>query len=145
MAVRIRRVASQPELTKAFIIRRRVFIDEQGVPAEIEMDSDDKRALHFLAFDRSTAVGTARLVLRKGVAKIGRMAVLKSHRRKGIGNRLLHRAILAAQTAGAKKIYLHAQVSVIPFYEAAGFQCVGRIFIEAGIPHRKMTFIGGNR
>jgi ElaA protein len=84
------------------------------------------------------AVGTARIVVRRGGAKIGRMAVLKTHRRKGVGKKLLKRAIATARRRGAKKLYLHAQVPVIGFYEAAGFCCVGGIFGEAGIPHRKM-------
>ena len=73
-------------------------------------------------------------------AKIGRMAVLKSYRRRGVGIALLKRAIATARKLGATKIYLHAQVPVIGFYEAAGFHVVGRKFDEAGIPHRKMIW-----
>jgi len=75
-------------------------------------------------------------------AKIGRMAVLKSHRRKGVGTKLLKRAVATARRLGAQEIYLHAQVPVIGFYETMGFRCVGRVFDEAGIPHRKMI-LGG--
>lgn len=116
----------------------RVFVNEQGVPEEIELDRDDARALHFLAFAAGKAVGTARVVLRQGAAKIGRMAVLKSYRRKGIGKVLLKRAIIMARRRGTQKIYLHAQVPVIGFYEAMGFRSVGPVFKEANIPHRKM-------
>jgi predicted GNAT family N-acyltransferase len=136
--VRIRQVSSQKELKKAFAIRLRVFVREQGVPEEIELDRDDKRALHFLAYDGENAVGTARVVIRHGNAKIGRMAVLKTYRGKSIGKKLLNRAVLAAKRRGAQKIYLHAQVPVISFYESRGFRCAGPIFMEAGIPHRKM-------
>jgi predicted N-acetyltransferase YhbS len=66
------------------------------------------------------------------------MAVLKGYRRKGIGTILLKRAVRMARQAGARKIYLHAQVPVIRFYEQLGFRCVGPVFEEAGIPHRKM-------
>lgn len=137
--VRIRKVSSPTELKEAFRIRIRVFVREQGVPAEIELDPDDQRAVHFVACNDKRAVGTARLVMRGRNAKIGRMAVLKSHRRKKIGKGLLTRAIATAKKHGARKIYLHAQVAVIGFYESAGFRCVGPVFDEAGIAHRKMV------
>jgi len=137
-ALKIKRASSQLELVQVFTIRIRVFVREQRVPAEIELDTDDQRAVHFLAIRSGTAVGTARVVMRHGDAKIGRMAVLKSYRRKGIGAALLKRAILAAKKLHARRIYLHAQVAVTGFYERLGFCVVGRIFDEAGIAHRKM-------
>ncbi len=141
-AVKIKRAASQLELVQVFTIRIRVFVKEQRVPAEIELDSDDQRALHFLAIKSGRAVGTARLVMHRGAAKIGRMAVLKSYRRKGIGAALLMRAILAAKRLHARRIYLHAQVAVIEFYQRMGFRAVGKVFDEAGIAHRKMILEG---
>jgi predicted GNAT family N-acyltransferase len=137
--VRVKRVSSRKELEKAFGIRLRVFVREQGVPEEIEMDRDDKRAFHFLAFEGNKAVGTARLVMRHKSAKIGRMAVLKSARGRDVGRKLLRRAVVTAKKHGAQQIYLHAQVPVIGFYEAMAFRCVGSVFKEAGIPHRKMV------
>jgi predicted GNAT family N-acyltransferase len=140
--VRVKRVDSRKDLEKVFAIRLHVFVREQGVPAEIELDRDDERALHLLAFASGKAVGTARVVLRHGNAKIGRMAVLKAYRRRGIGTRLLKRALATAKIQGAQKIYLHAQVPVTGFYEAMAFRCVGPVFKEAGIPHRKMILTG---
>jgi len=125
-------------LIKAFAIRMRVFVREQHVAAEIELDRDDQRAIHFLAVSSGRAVGTARVVLRGNSAKIGRMAVLKTYRRQGVGSRLLQRAVATARQLGATNIYLHAQVPVIGFYEAMGFHSVGAVFDEAGIAHRKM-------
>jgi predicted GNAT family N-acyltransferase len=139
----IEQISSSKEREKAFAIRQRVFVGEQGVPKEIETDRDDGRAIHFLAWDSGKAVGTARVVVRQRSAKIGRMAVLKSKRGKGIGRRLLRRAILVARRQGAQKIYLHAQVPVIGFYEAMGFRCASPVFREAGIPHRKMVLTEG--
>jgi predicted GNAT family N-acyltransferase len=137
--VTVKKVSSQRELKQALQIRIRVFVREQGVPAGIELDSDDQRAVHFVACNEGRVLGTARLVMRGRNAKIGRMAVLKSQRRKQIGRRLLTRAIATAKRHGARKIYLHAQVAVIGFYESAGFRCVGPVFDEAGIAHRKMV------
>ena len=138
--IRVKRVASDAELAQAFRIRMRVFVQEQGVPQDIELDCDDQRAIHFLAFTSTKAVGTARLVRHGHGAKIGRMAVLKNQRRKGVGRKLLKRAIEAARHLGAQKIYLHAQVPVIGFYEMWGFVGAGPVFEEAGIPHRKMVW-----
>ena len=138
--MRVKRVFSRKELKKAFAIRMRVFVREQGVPAKIELDDDDRRAIHLLAFAAGKSVGSARVVLRRSGAKIGRMAVLKSYRGKGVGTKLLQWAIEAAKRKRARGIYLHAQVPVIGFYEAAGFRAVGPVFDEAGIPHRKMIW-----
>ncbi len=136
--LRVRQITARREIAKAFAIRMRVFVKEQGVPAEIELDSDDERATHFLAYVGTSAVGTARIVARHGTAKIGRMAVSKNYRGRGIGKELLQRATETAKKRGAKTIYLHAQVPVIGFYQSMGFRSVGPIFDEAGIPHRKM-------
>ena len=137
--IRVEEVVSAKELKRAFSIRLRVFVREQGVPQEIELDRDDRRGSHFLATLRGRAVGTARLVTRNGRAKIGRMAVLKSYRGNGVGKALLQKAIESARKKKVRMIYLHAQVPVIGFYEKMGFHCVGRLFMEAGIPHRKMV------
>jgi predicted GNAT family N-acyltransferase/gamma-glutamylcyclotransferase (GGCT)/AIG2-like uncharacterized protein YtfP len=142
-AIRVKKISSRLDIEKAFAIRLRVFVKEQGVPPEIELDHDDQRALHFLATIGRKAVGTARVVMRHGGAKIGRMAVLKSYRRRGVGKALLKRAIVNARKLGAEKIYLHAQTPVIGFYEKMGFRCVGPVFDEAGIPHRKMILAQG--
>jgi predicted GNAT family N-acyltransferase len=138
--IKIKRVLSDREITQAFAIRLRVFVKEQGVPKDIELDRDDERAIHFLATLGGRPVGTARIVGRRKTAKIGRMAVLKRFRGKGVGAKLLKRAIRTAQRSGARKIYLHAQVAVIDFYGKLGFHCVGPVFHEAGIPHRKMVW-----
>jgi predicted GNAT family N-acyltransferase/gamma-glutamylcyclotransferase (GGCT)/AIG2-like uncharacterized protein YtfP len=140
--IRVKKISSRLDVEKAFAIRMRVFVKEQGVPPEIELDRDDKRAIHFLATVGGRAVGTARVVMRHSGAKIGRMAVLKSYRRKGVGKALLRRAIVSAREEGAAKIYLHAQVPVIEFYQKMGLRCIGPVFDEAGIPHRKMI-LGG--
>jgi predicted GNAT family N-acyltransferase len=137
--IQIKQISSDEAKAQAFAIRMRVFVREQRVPAAIELDRDDDRAIHFLATSDGRAVGTARVVSHHSSAKIGRMAVLKSYRDKGVGKKLLHRAVATAKKLGVRTIYLHAQVPVIEFYEKLGFRCVGAIFDEAGIPHRKMV------
>ena len=136
--IQVKQISSDEAKAQAFAIRMRVFVREQRVPAEIELDRDDARAIHFLATAAGKAVGTARVVMHGGRVKIGRMAVLKTYRSKGVGRKLLQRAVAKAKQLGARTIYLHAQVPVIEFYEKLGFRCVGPVFDEAGIAHRKM-------
>ena len=136
--VQIRKAAPGEDVRRAYDIRMRVFVKEQGVPREIELDADDPAAIHLIAFAGSRAVGTARIVFHRRSAKIGRMAVLKSYRMRGVGRQLLKRAVVISRRHKPKEIYLNAQVAVIGFYEKMGFQCRGSIFDEAGIPHRKM-------
>lgn len=134
----IKKVLTREDLNRARSVRFRVFVKEQNVPREIELDADDQRAVHFLAFIAGRAVGTARVVFNGKQAKVGRMAVLKSFRKKGVGRELLEQSLKLAWKKGVKSIILHAQVPVVGFYGKRGFQCVGRTFMEAGIPHRKM-------
>ena len=126
----------------AYPIRKRVFIEEQGVPEEMEIDEFDLNALHALAYADSECIGTARLVTLTGsvgrIGRIGRMAVLPKHRGHGIGKQLLGALLKACQSQGIKQIELHAQVTVIPFYEQFGFIAQGDIYDEAGIAHRDM-------
>ena len=139
MTLQVKQISSDEAKARAFGIRMRVFVSEQGVPRDIELDDDDQHAIHFLATSSGRAVGTARLVMRGKKAKVGRMAVLKKYRRKGIGAALLTRVIAAAKHRGARIIFLHAQITVIEFYEKMGFRCVGPVFDEAGIAHRQMV------
>jgi len=141
MTLQVKQIFSDEAKARAFGIRMRVFVSEQGVPRDIELDDDDQHAIHFLATSSGRAVGTARLVMRGKKAKVGRMAVLKKYRRKGIGAALLKRVIAAAKRRGARIIFLHAQITVIEFYEKMGFRCVGPVFDEAGIAHRQMVLM----
>jgi len=141
MTLQVKQISSDEAKARAFGIRMRVFVSEQGVPRDIELDDDDQHAIHFLATSSGRAVGTARLVMRGKKAKVGRMAVLKKYRRKGIGAAVLKRVIAAAKRRGARIIFLHAQMTVIEFYEKMGFRCVGPVFDEAGIAHRTMVLM----
>jgi predicted GNAT family N-acyltransferase len=123
----------------AYPIRQQVFIEEQGVPEELELDEFDPLATHALAYLREQCVGTARLVdLGDGQAQIGRMAVLANFRGQGFGRMILERLLLAARTKDFSIVILHSQLSAIPFYEKLGFIAQGPIYDEAGIPHRNM-------
>jgi predicted GNAT family N-acyltransferase len=131
-------VTNAEERDQAFDIRRRVFQDEQHVPAEEEFDTDDDSATHVLADIDGDPVGTGRVVFHPTYAKIGRMAVLKEHRRSGVGRILMDALVQIAVERRCTQLVLHAQVQAIPFYEALDFKVVGDEFEEAGIPHRRM-------
>ena len=126
----------------AYLIRKQVFIAEQGVPEELELDELDLSALHALAYQDDQCVGTGRLVnLGNGQAQIGRMAVLPNFRGQGIGREILERLLLAATAEGASSLILHAQLTAMPFYEKLGFVGQGSLYEEAGIPHRNMMLL----
>ena len=116
-------------------IRFAVFVEEQGVPREIELDELDARCLHALAFEEGRAVGTGRLL---PDAHIGRMAVLEAWRGRGVGSQLLEALIERARRRGDRVVALSAQVHALAFYARHGFRAVGEIYEEAGIPHREM-------
>ena len=116
-------------------IRFAVFVEEQGVPADIELDQSDGDSVHALAFEGNEAIGTARLL---PDGHIGRMAVLKAWRGRGIGGRLLARLVEEAQRRGHREVVLSAQVHAVRFYRAHGFVEEGEEYMEAGIPHRDM-------
>ena len=129
----------------AFLVRQEVFILEQGVPAELELDEFDPTAVHALAYQNTQCIGTGRLVdLGNGKAQIGRMAVLIEFRDKGIGKQILERLVNLAVSQGIREIILHSQVDAIPFYEKLGFTAEGASYDEAGIPHRNMILTLAN-
>jgi YbgC/YbaW family acyl-CoA thioester hydrolase len=123
-------------------IRTTVFVDEQGVPVEIERDAADAGAVHALARNRlGLAVGTGRLLAAGGPghpARIGRMAVSRALRGAGIGRAVLEALMAEAGRRGDAEVTLHAQVSALGFYRRAGFVPCGERFEEAGIGHQEM-------
>jgi predicted GNAT family N-acyltransferase len=120
-------------------VREPVFVQEQGVPPEMEWDDDDIMAYHLIALDeRQRPIAAARLL---GTGQIGRMAVLPDWRGRGIGAALLQALLGQAQATGQHKLFLHAQSKAEGFYVKAGFTSVGELFIEADIPHRKMVMM----
>ena len=127
---------------EAYSIRSLVFIEEQGVPQEIEIDEWDPLAQHALAYEDGYCIATGRLVnLQDGSAQIGRMAVLAQFRKKGIGSKVLTTLIEYGKSLGAFKFILHSQLTAIPFYEKQGFIANGPIYDEAGIAHRNMILL----
>ncbi len=144
--VTIAQIRSEAELFQALAIREVVFIEEQHVPEGIERDAEDAKAYHVLAFQGGHAIGTGRLVMlpepppgEKGTwAKIGRMAVLKAHRKANVGGRLLAALEEEARGRGVQGIVLNSQLYALEFYKKKGYTPWGEVFDEAGIEHLEM-------
>ncbi|MSQ55313.1 MAG: GNAT family N-acetyltransferase [Betaproteobacteria bacterium] len=116
-------------------IRFEVFVEEQGVPRDIELDEHDETSLHAVAFEDDAAVATGRLL---PDGHIGRMAVLAAWRGRGVGSRILLQLIDAARARGDAHVALSAQVQAVPFYRNHGFIEEGEEYLDAGIRHRAM-------
>ncbi|MEM9274993.1 MAG: GNAT family N-acetyltransferase [Cyanobacteria bacterium P01_F01_bin.143] len=120
-------------------IRTKVFHEEQGIDPELEFDGLDHGATHLLAYLDSQPVGTARIrSIEENIIKIERLAVLPEARRKGIGKKLTQEALDFAQEHNYQTAILNSQVYIKELYEQLGFEQVGEVFDEAGIPHIKM-------
>ncbi|SDK69318.1 GNAT family N-acetyltransferase [Paracoccus chinensis] len=120
-------------------IRRRVFIEEQNVPEELELDDLDATAVHLLATQDGRPVGTARLLIEGETAKIGRVAILPELRGTGAGAALMRAALDELRARGVTMAKLGAQTHAIGFYERLGFTVYGPEYDDAGIPHRDMS------
>lgn len=130
-------IAQTPaELAQCYAIRVAVFVEEQAVPLELEMDEYDDVAIHFLMRDtEGTPLATARLLDKYGLAKIGRVAVLKDARGLGLGLTLMQFVVDEARRRGFIEAVLDSQTYAIPFYERLGFIAEGDEFDDAGISH----------
>ena len=129
----VTQVSWKQECERITMIRKKVFVEEQNVPIEIDLD---EQCWFVLAEDASgNAIGTGRLL---PDGKIGRMAVLKPYRGMGVGSAILQALINLAATQSITALYLHGQLSARGFYRKYGFVEIGPVFNEAGIPHIKM-------
>lgn len=132
----VRQATTKEEHAALRKLRHQVFVREQGVPPELEVDELDAVAHHAIASNGDEVVGTGRLVIMaNGEALIGRMVVRADLRRKGIGGRLLKFLEEAARALGAPEATLHAQSYVSAFYLRHGYKEEGEPFEEAGIQH----------
>jgi ElaA protein len=138
VTVRVRIVDSDADLDACVAIRRTVFIEGQDVPEPEEFDGLDPACTHFVALDDGRAVGTARLRIVDGHAKLERLAVLEPWQGRGIGSLITRALEQEARRRGHDEVLLGAQVQAIAFYEALGYAAEGPVYDDAGIPHRLM-------
>jgi predicted GNAT family N-acyltransferase len=133
-------VAGPADWPDVVALRTRVFVEEQGVPPEIEQDDRDATAVHVLSRDAAgRVVATGRLLVDGERASIGRMAADRAVRGQGHGAAVLAELHRQAVLRGVREVELHAQVTARRFYERAGYAAVGEEYLEAGIAHVTMV------
>ena len=136
--VEVREAHGDAERAAALALRHEVFVSEQGVPVELEIDEHDETALHLVAFEAGRLVGTCRVVSDATRAKFGRLVVARDARGAGIGRALLDEAERRARAQGAQEMILTAQIAAMGLYERAGYTARGEVFLDAGIEHMTM-------
>jgi predicted GNAT family N-acyltransferase len=137
--IEIKLAEEDTNLEAAIRLRFQVFVGEQSVPPEEEMDEADAGATHAVALHQGQVVGTGRIVgMDATTAQIGRMAVDATWRRQGIGGRILEFLEETARAEGASVVVLHAQEYVKSFYAAHGYRVHGETFLEVNMPHVEM-------
>lgn len=120
-------------------IRHQVFVQEQGVPLNREIDKDEAYAIHFVLYEDGHPLATARLLpLADHKIKLQRMAVVKTSRGKGLGLKVIQAAEIFAKEQHFTEIFLGAQLTAEAFYQKAGYLPYGKTFLDAGIQHIAM-------
>ncbi|WP_086826007.1 GNAT family N-acetyltransferase [Streptomyces sp. NRRL B-24572] len=148
-AYTVREAVGTDDRDACFAVRRAVFVDEQGVPQEIEYDTYDETAVHVLAVRADgLPLGTGRLLhgadavgktgADASVGSLGRLAVSKAARGLGVGAALVRAIEDAARKRGLSAVDLHAQTHALGFYERLGYEAYGPEFPDADMPHRAM-------
>jgi predicted GNAT family N-acyltransferase len=135
--IAIRWATGPEDLRGALAVREQVFCREQGVPRSEELDGLDGDALHLVALqpDGERVIGTLRLLLAGSTARIGRVAVERDLRRRGVASGMLEQALDRARERGCRRARLAAQLNATGLYERAGFAVESEPFDEAGISH----------
>ncbi|WP_165995051.1 GNAT family N-acetyltransferase [Bacillus sp. Cs-700] len=136
--MQVKVVESKQELEDTFQVRHAVFVEEQRVPAELEIDDYENQAYHFVAYDSSKPTAAGRFRVINQIAKAERICVLSSYRKTGLGQLLMKSIEKHARELDLKEIKLNAQRTAVGFYEKLGYKTVSGEFIDAGIPHVTM-------
>lgn len=138
MSIEVRRVRTRSEREQAIALRRRVFVEEQGVPERDELDGRDDDGLHLVAVEAEQVVATCRLVFAGSTVQLSRLAVEPGRRRGGLASRLLEAADAETRAGGARRLVLHAQTYARGLYDSHGYVPRGPTFVEADIEHVAM-------
>jgi predicted GNAT family N-acyltransferase len=136
--VNVKVCENEKEIQDAFSVRRTVFIDEQNVPEEEEIDQFEEDAVHFVSYKEGTPVAAGRFRVVDGFGKVERICVLKEARKTGAGKAIMREIEAYALKKALHKLKLNAQTHAIPFYANLGYETVSEEFLDAGIPHKTM-------
>jgi len=137
--VNVKIVENQKELEDAYFIRKTVFVEEQAVPLEEEIDSFENDAKHFVMYHEGSPVGAGRFRFVDGYGKVERICVLKEARKTGAGKAIMNKIEAYARDNDIHQLKLNAQTQAIPFYSGLGYEVVSEEFMDAGIPHKTMV------
>lgn len=132
-------VQNDKELQDAYKVRTTVFVDEQKVPPEEEIDQFENEAIHFVLYKENVPIGAGRLRNVDGYAKVERICVLKDYRVQGVGQMIMNKIEETAIEKGFTKFKLNAQTTAETFYNKLGYETVSGEFLDAGIPHVTMV------
>ncbi|KPB03574.1 GNAT family N-acetyltransferase [Bacillus sp. CHD6a] len=133
-------VDTEKELQDAYSVRKIVFVEEQHVPLEEEIDQYEEDSTHFVLYDEDQAVGAGRFRIVEGIGKVERICVLPSYRTsKGAGRLIMNTIEEYAMTKEMHVLKLNAQTHAEAFYAKLGYETISDIFMDAGIPHVTMT------
>ncbi|MBT2729335.1 GNAT family N-acetyltransferase [Bacillus sp. ISL-75] len=136
MTVKI--VENQKELEDAYSVRKIVFVEEQNVPLEEEIDAYEDEAKHFVMYDEGSPIAAGRFRFVDGYGKVERICVLNKARKTGAGKTIMNAIEDYARQKDIHKLKLNAQTHAIPFYAGLGYEIVSEEFMDAGIPHKTM-------
>ncbi|AUX12380.1 N-acetyltransferase [Latilactobacillus sakei] len=142
MQIKQTRDLTSPYYQDGLAIRQAVFVDEQKVPAELEIDEFEDQALYFTGYLEQHPVTTLRVLTEGDFYHVQRVATMKAYRHQGLGLELMQAAETSAKENGRKGLILNAQVTAVPFYERLGYHATDKQhFLDAGILHQEMIKI----
>ncbi|OIJ18753.1 GNAT family N-acetyltransferase [Anaerobacillus alkalidiazotrophicus] len=131
-------VKNEEQLKDAYEVRMKVFVDEQKVPAEEEIDQFEETATHFVVYDLEKPIGAGRLRQLDGFGKIERICIEADYRDKGVGKLLMEAIEIEGKELGFTDFKLNAQIQATGFYKKLGYEVTSGEFLDAGIPHVTM-------
>ncbi|MBM7647514.1 putative GNAT family N-acyltransferase [Bacillus ectoiniformans] len=138
MPLEVKIVQNQQELNDAFTVRKKVFVEEQQVPLELEIDEHEDSSAHFTLYDGEMPCGAGRFREVEGVGKAERICILPEYRGTGAGRQMMEAIESYAKSHSLPAVKLNAQTQAIPFYERIGYEIISDEFLDAGIPHKTM-------
>ncbi|MFN7253111.1 MAG: GNAT family N-acetyltransferase [Anaerobacillus sp.] len=137
-------VTNEKQKKDAYSVRLKVFVDEQQVPPEEEIDQYEELATHFVVYDGTTPIGAGRLRQLEDFGKVERICIDKGYRSKGIGKLLMNAVENEAKKRGMYSFKLNAQLQAVQFYSKLGYEVCSEEFLDAGIPHVTMKKLKNN-
>jgi predicted GNAT family N-acyltransferase len=136
--MQVKIVETEKELQDAYSVRKTVFVEEQQVPVEEEIDEHEGSATHFVLYEDNEPIGAGRFRVLDGIGKVERICVLKDYRGTGAGKVVMSSIEKYANDKGFSCLKLNAQTHAIPFYSKLGYDVISDEFLDAGIPHKTM-------